>query len=366
MAFGFRVLAALITVWYSFSLLAIVSAKVVLNACPCAATLCALQLGAAVLGCQLVARLTPPAKDHDRHGRGVAPLATAEFAGVCAVAASYSSGFAFTNAAIEFASPSFVETVKSSEPMSTVALAAVFLGERESRLTLLSLLPIVIGVAMASGLGEGHLAAAFSAIGMALALASNVSFSARAVATKSLLLAHPHSALARDPDLVLFYHVSRIGLLLLLPIAGLLDVRVLINALLGLGVDGSSSSSNSSADSNGSTGDERLTPQLLLLALAINGASHALYNAISFAVLNRVSVATHAVLNIVHRVVMIAGTALIFQTPIDPYNWLGILICVLGCLTFAHGKQSQPARTLKSGSSPCRHGQHGCGRLHEV
>lgn len=366
---GWRFLVPLIVVWYSFSLLAIYSAKVILDACPCAATLCVLQLGAAAMGCQLVTRLAPPSKDHDQHGRGPAPLEAAEFAGVCAIAASYSCGFALTNTAIEFASPSFVETVKSSEPLSTVALAAAILGERERPLTLCSLVPLVLGVAMASGFGEGHIAAAFSAVGMALALASNVSFSARAITTKQLRHDHPGCAAVRS-DTVLFYHVSRLGMLFLLPAAGFVDARALLFALLGANTsnsgsggsnDGGSSNSSSNAagtggdDADGGGGSHTLGPHVLLFVLLVNSASHALYNAISFAVLNRVSVASHAVLNIVRRVFMIGGTALIFGTPISSYNWLGIALCVMGCLAFAHGKGGpQPLAPWKSVASMAR------------
>ena len=84
--------------------------------------------------------------------------------------------------------------------------------------------------------------------------------------------------------------------------------------------------------------------------LLLNGATHAMYNAISFAVLNRVSVATHAVLNIMRRVVLIAATAAIFGTAIDSYNWLGIAICVMGGLAFAFGQQ-QPSRPARAGAS---------------
>ena len=389
--FGWRFLTPLIIVWYSFSLLAIYTSKVILDSTPCAASLCALQLGAAALGCQIWSRLTPRGKDHDEHGRGPAPLTVAEYGMVCIIALSYSFGFVFTNAAYEFAAPAFVETVKAVEPLSTVALATAILGEREHMLTLCSLVPLVLGVAMASGLGDGHVAAAFSAAGMTLSLASNLSFSARAIATKQLRTAHPSVAAVRS-DLVLFYHVSRLGVLWLLPMAGLLDARALASALIGGsgGTDdghnssssGSSSSSSSSGSSSSSSrsdvGDggeadggggadghadgHAVKPQVLLLIILVNTASHAAYNAISFAVLNRVSVSSHAVLNIVRRVFMIGGTALILGTPISTYNWSGIAVCVGGCLTFAKGKSGpQPVPARKSAASMAR-----SARVHSV
>ena len=376
---GWRFLTPLIIVWYSFSLLAIYTSKVILDSTPCAASLCALQLGAAALGCQIWSRLTPRGKDHDEQGRGPAPLTVAEYGIVCIIALSYSFGFVFTNAAYEFAAPAFVETVKAVEPLSTVALAAAILGEREHMLTLCSLVPLVLGVAMASGLGEGHVAAAFSAAGMTLSLASNLSFSARAIATKQLRTVHPSVAAVRS-DLVLFYHVSRLGVLWLLPMAGMLDARALISALIGGsgGTDdghnssssgGSSSSRRRSdlgdggeADGGGSADGHAVKPEVLLFIILVNTTSHAAYNAISFAVLNRVSVSSHAVLNIVRRVFMIGGTALILGTPISTYNWSGIAVCVGGCLTFAKGKSGpQPVPARKSAASMAR-----SARVHSV
>ena len=138
-----------------------------------------------------------------------------------ALAVCYTMGFLLTNAAFNFAAPAFIETFKSAEPLSTVALAAAALGERERPLTLLALLPVVGGVALAS-----HGSAAFSAAGVALALGSNLGFSARAVCAKALYRDHPGSRAATS-DACLFYHVSLTGLLLLLPVALLSDARVL-------------------------------------------------------------------------------------------------------------------------------------------
>ena len=200
MPMAWRSVGPLICIWYSASVLAIVTTKAILLAAACPATLCVTQLAAATLG---VATM------QQHRGRkaagGPAPLLRPEFNTVLAIAASYTCGFLLTNAAIAYAAPSFVETIKSGEPLSTVLLAALFLGERERRLTLLCLLPIVVGVGMASGFGgSDH----FSAFGMVLALASNVSFSGRAVLTKALRRSQPEAAASRS-DAVLFYHARR-------------------------------------------------------------------------------------------------------------------------------------------------------------
>ena len=247
---GWLPIAALVVAWYGCSVVAIVTAKTVLNAAHCPATLCAVEFALAALGSRFLQGGTG----------GVAPLGK-EARLVRALAVCYTMGFLLTNAAFNFAAPAFIETFKSAEPLSTVALAAAALGERERPLTLLALLPVVGGVALAS-----HGSAAFSAAGVALALGSNLGFSARAVCAKALYRDHPGSRAATS-DACLFYHVSLTGLLLLLPVALLSDARVLAAALAAA---------------------PPAAAARLVLTLAANGAAHALYNGVSFAMLAQV------------------------------------------------------------------------------
>ena len=355
-------LGGLVASWYAASVLAIATCKHVLLVAHCPASLCAVQLACAAAGVRLTSRWQLSSKRHSAFAGSIAPLAKPEFNTVFAIAASYSLGFLLTNAAIAFAAPSFVETIKSGEPLSTVALAAVFIGERERWLTLACLMPIVLGVCMASGFGgSDH----FSPLGCVLALASNVSFSSRAVLSKALRRAHPEAAASRS-DAVLFYHVSRLGLYVAVPAALLLDAKWLIAALLSSGgdvVSGSEggptgsmgSSSNGSSSGGGSSGGGSIdgggdTRRLLVLLLC-NGAMHATYNGVSFSVLHRVSVATHSVLNIVRRVALIGVTAILFGTPISAFNAAGVALCVLGCVGFAQSKQGRVVPAATNGGS---------------
>merc|ERR1711879_802433 len=96
--------------------------------------------------------------------------------GMGGISVPYTLGFFFTNLAFSLANASFVETVKSGEPISTVVLANLLLGEVESTATYLSLIPVVVGVAMASSGEAGGSVAAFLAT-----MCSNFGFSGRAV-----------------------------------------------------------------------------------------------------------------------------------------------------------------------------------------
>ena len=83
----------------------------------------------------------------------------------------------------------FVETIKSSEPITTVLLAFVLLGETETALSYVCLLPIVGGVALAS-MGD----MSFSALAFAVVQVSNLGFSGRAVFVKQLKSGRPARA----------------------------------------------------------------------------------------------------------------------------------------------------------------------------
>ena len=286
----------LVCVWYVASIIAVWTAKLVLRELPCPATLCAVQFAVAVVGSGMA---VPTAARGLLHGN-------AEVGLVRKIALAYTLGFLLTNAAIAIAAPSFVETLKASEPLSTVAMASLVLGEHERWPTLFALLPIVIGVAMASSNGL-----VFSAVGMALALASNLAFSGRAVLTKLLKRDHPGAQITKS-DTCLFFHVSRCGLCILVPCALVLDA----GAWLASGAD----------------------PMRLGVLLLLNGMAHALYNGVSFTVLAKVSIATHAVLNIVRRVLVIAVAAAVFATPVSAFIGAGFALSVLGVLAFAQSK----------------------------
>jgi solute carrier family 35 protein E1 len=311
-------LLALVLVWYGASIIAVASAKAILITAACPASLCAVQFAMATLGARHLYSRGSKSTSEQR-----LRLERPEYWHVSAIAASYAFGFLLTNSAISLAAPSFVETVKAAEPLTTVALAALALGEREKPVTLAALLPVVIGVAMASSSPSS-----FSGTGLGLALASNVAFSGRAVLTKTLKRLHP-VARASSSDACLFYHVSRFGLCAMVPVAVLLDASGLLTKLVG-------------GDSAGAR---------LGLLLLTNGAAHALYNGVSFMVLNRVSVATHAVLNIVRRVGVIAFAAAAFGTHVSLFNWIGVAMATMGVAAFGFSKQTGGAASAAASTN---------------
>ena len=107
----------LVALWYGASIVAVCTAKEALLAVPAPASLCVVQFVLATLGARWL-----------QGGIAAPTLGQPELRMVYGIALSYAGGFLLTNAALAIAAPSFVETFKSTEPLSTVAMAAMALG----------------------------------------------------------------------------------------------------------------------------------------------------------------------------------------------------------------------------------------------
>lgn len=301
---------ALIAAWYAASVLAIVTAKFTLQSVRMPAMLCLLQLTVAALLQRLYLAFLSGAQAPRR------PCTLGkEVRLVRATALVYALGFALTNLALSTAAPSTIETIKSGEPIATVVLAALTLGERERLLTYATLVPTVVGTAMASF--GGH---ALGPAALLATMASNVAFAGRAVLVKALKRDYPGASCALS-DVQLFYHVSRLGALLLIPLA-LADAYANWPELVA----------------------QLAHSPMLGAAMLANSFAHASYNQLSFQVLSRVTTSSHAVLNISRRLCLIIITVAFFRTPMDLYNWVGVALAVGGVMGFAREKGRQQPR----------------------
>lgn len=226
-------------------------------------------------------------------------------------------GSRLTNVAFSLSSAPFVETVKSSEPITTVVLAFFLLGERETPKSLACLLFVIVGVALASADDMTFSLPAFCAVQLC-----NLGFSGRSVLVKQLKQNFPQAAVSKSM-IELFYHVHRLGLGLLVPVVLLAERSTLMN----------------------------LTPEVatkLAATMAVNGVFYSIYNLFSFFTLARVPTSVHAVLNVFRRVVVILITAAFFKVPMSALNLAGVTMAVGGILLFKAVKQQQqqlPAAT---------------------
>jgi solute carrier family 35, member E1 len=112
---------------------------------------------------------------------------------------------------------------------------------------------------------------------------SNVFFSARAVLSKVLAKARPDAL----NEISLFTYISGIGVFVSLPFTFFFDLSALY----------------------GPEYSEKSIGMLPLVILyVLNGLAYSTYNLVSFMVLMRVNIATHAVLNVFRRVFIIGNT----------------------------------------------------------
>jgi len=286
--------------WYATSMVAITTSKLTMEAARVPLVLCSVQFLSATLlsGAAMALQGTPrrfPGK---------------EFTLLGGVSSTYTLGFFFTNLAFSLANASFVETIKSGEPISTVVLAYVLLNEVERASTYASLVPVVLGVALASSGEAGGTIPATAAT-----IASNFGFSARAVFAKQLQRDHPASPSAKS-DVCLFFHLHWMGLLALLPLAVFSEAAPLLRAI----------------------GEHGFDMARFVSIILLNGGMYTGYNLFSFMVLSRVTTATHSVLNVCRRVCIISFTSAFFGTPMSPVNMAGILIAVAGFVWFTRAK----------------------------
>lgn len=223
-----------------------------------------------------------------------------------------------SNISLIIVSTAFAETVKASEPISTVAIGYVFIKESVSYRTYATLLPICLGVATSCYHNDS-----FNMLGLVLAALSNLCFSSRAVIAKKL---NTQYAEAID-DISMFSLISLQGLTFLIPITIIMEGRDILTMFF---LDKSFGSA--------------LESRALLLQLIINGSMFALYNLVSYLVLRRTDLITHSVLNAFRRVFIIIFTTYFFDTSLSAFNMLGIFIAIVGVVLFGYSRLMDKVR----------------------
>jgi drug/metabolite transporter (DMT)-like permease len=115
-------------------------------------------------------------------------------------------------------------------------------------------------------------------------------------------------------EISLFTHISFIGIVVVVPFAFYYDVYALLFSSHRLPAD---------------TGVFNM-----IFLFVLNGLAYSTYNLMSFMVLMRTDIATHAVLNVFRRVVIIIFTSIYFGTVVSTLNMFGICLAISGVLLF--------------------------------
>ena len=287
-----------------------ISNKIVLNSLPLPVSIAALQL---FLGLPLFLPLwfiNPPRN-----------LLNISFSSYSVISICHALGNLTTIYSLASGSVSFTHVVKSAEPIFTALLSVLVSKASFSIEVYISLLPIVIGVAMAS-LKEST----FSMYGFLTAMASNLFYQLRIVLSKQLMSPNDGTTKLSGPNM--FRVVTIISFLQLFPIAIYCEGTATVEAISRLWTD---------------SGTNQATNSYLLTHLLLSGFTYYGYNEVAFWILDLVHPVTHAVGNTIKRVVLIIASLIIFRNPITLIGATGSAIAILGSFLYvlAHERYSR-------------------------
>jgi solute carrier family 35 protein E1 len=299
-------ITAYVLLWYAFNITFNILNKSTLNIFPAPWFLATFQLVASgAFMCALWAlRLQPLPRVSWADIRALAPVALFHTIG------HVSACLSFSQMAVSFA-----HVVKSAEPVLSVVLAQVILGETYPYYVWLSLLPIIAGCSLAA-MKE----VSFAWSGFNNAMVSNVGMVLRNIYSKKFL-----GQLKLD-GINLFAILSIISIFYCLPCA------LLLEGFKG-GVNHWAPMWEAAVLSSGG-----LVPFAKLLAAG--GLFYHLYNQASYMVLDQgISPVTFSVGNTMKRVAVVVSSVLFFKNPVSITNWVGSMVALLGTGLYSLAKQ---------------------------
>jgi len=303
-------LGGLFALWYLFNIYFNIANKTVLKAFPFPLTCTTLQF--AVGG--VLALSMWGLRLHKRP-----ELTRDALVGILPLAVVHTLGNLLTNVSLGKVAVSFTHTIKAMEPFFSVALSAAFLGDIPTLPILLSLIPVVGGVALAS-LSEPT----FNWPGFLAAMGSNITFQSRNVLSKKLMGGKPKTAGGGKMDNInLFSIITIMSFFLLTPVTLMAEgVQFTTANMAAMGV----------ADPSA----------LMVRAMQAAVCFHA-YQQVSYMILQRVSPVTHSIGNCVKRVVVIVASVIVFANPVTPVNAAGTALALLGVFAYSQAKRAAVA-----------------------
>uniref|UniRef100_A0A182TUW8 Sugar phosphate transporter domain-containing protein n=1 Tax=Anopheles melas TaxID=34690 RepID=A0A182TUW8_9DIPT len=203
---------------------------------------------------------------------------------------------------------SYAHTVKATMPLFTVILSRVIMRERQTKAVYLSLVPIIVGVGIAT-LTE----LSFDVIGLVSALIATMGFSLQNIFSKKVLKE------TGVHHLRLLHILGRLALFMFLPVWIYVDMFNVMK--------------HPSIVTYRVTGDYRV-----IALLFTDGVLNWLQNILAFSVLSLVTPLTYAVASASKRIFVIAISLFVLGNPVTWVNVLGMLVAILGVLCYNRAK----------------------------
>uniref|UniRef100_A0A182P7W1 Sugar phosphate transporter domain-containing protein n=1 Tax=Anopheles epiroticus TaxID=199890 RepID=A0A182P7W1_9DIPT len=212
---------------------------------------------------------------------------------------------------------SYAHTVKATMPLFTVILSRIIMRERQTKAVYLSLVPIIVGVGIAT-LTE----LSFDVIGLISALIATMGFSLQNIFSKKVLKE------TGVHHLRLLHILGRLALFMFLPVWIYVDMFSVMKHPSIVAYR-----SICSIHLHGVTGDYRV-----IALLFTDGVLNWLQNILAFSVLSLVTPLTYAVASASKRIFVIAISLFVLGNPVTWVNVLGMLVAILGVLCYNRAK----------------------------
>ncbi|KAL9668692.1 hypothetical protein QQ045_006230 [Rhodiola kirilowii] len=219
------------------------------------------------------------------------------------VAVCHALGHVTSNVSFAAVAVSFTHTIKALEPFFNAAASQFILGQQIPFSLWLSLLPVVLGVSMAS-LTE----LSFNWLGFISAMISNISFTYRSIYSKKAMT---------DMDSTNVYaYITIIALFVCIPPAILIEGPQLLK--------------HGFSDAIAKVGMTKFISDLFWV-----GMFYHLYNQLATNTLERVAPLTHAVGNVLKRVFVIGFSIIVFGNKISTQTGIGTAIAIAGVAAYS-------------------------------
>jgi len=243
------------------------------------------------------------------------PITKKEFGMIFAPASMHALGHIAANLSFAAVAISLTHTVKTLEPVFSASLQWLLMGQATPLPVLLSLVPIIGGVAMAVC---GDLT--FNLMGFSGAMISNLTFGLRAVLSKKTM-----GALKDLSSTSLYAYTTLISLLVCAPLALIVEGPTLV--------------------SGAQAAIESIGARNFYLYLVAVGMFYHLYNQFAFNTLARVNPVSHGVCNVVKRIIIIGTSVLFFGNILTRQTIVGTTIALVGTALYTELQNKNKAKS---------------------
>jgi len=300
------------TCWYLFSIVYSIVNKQVLSAWnfPCTSAAAQLLIGVLTIF-TLWAPVPVPGRASPLQLRAPPVLSLADLKRLSPVALCLASGHLLSTVAPAYGTVAFTNVVKTAEPLFTCAFSALFLGQTFSLPVYLSLIPVILGVCLATASEVS-----FSMVSLVSGLLSNVAFAMRAITAKQLMQGGEIGSNLTSQNL--YGVLTAMALAMCVPVAALVEGPQIVAGTRATLL---------------AVGRTKFLKQMLLL-----GTSHYFYNECAFLALSSVHPVSHAVANTVKRIAVIIISLLFFRNPLTLPGAAGSAIAIGGVFLYSLAK----------------------------